>query len=116
MAKLTLSSLGPMLKEKREGRGIREIAKEIGISPATLSRVENGKEPDLDTFRKICQWLRVDPNEVLGYKTMKVDDNTARDNTVYAHLRADRNLDRDTIQALAEMILRARKMIAERIR
>lgn len=116
MAKLSLSSLGPMLKEKRQGKGIREIAKEIGISPATLSRVENGKEPDLGTFRKICQWLKVDPNEVLGYKTMTVDDTTTRDSALYAHLRADRNLDRETTRALAEMILRARKMIAERIR
>ena len=29
-------------------------------------RVERGNLPDLDTFKKICQWLEVDPGQVLG--------------------------------------------------
>lgn len=32
---------------------------EIGISKATLSRIENGKTPEIDTFLKICDWLGV---------------------------------------------------------
>ncbi len=37
--------------------GVREAAKIIGTSPATLSRCENGKLPDLITYANICFWL-----------------------------------------------------------
>lgn len=39
--------------------GVREAAKEIGISPATLSRCENGKEPDVYTYFYCCRWLEM---------------------------------------------------------
>jgi transcriptional regulator with XRE-family HTH domain len=41
-------------------------AGEIGVSPATLSRIEHGRVPDLDTLRKVCAWLDVDPAGYLG--------------------------------------------------
>ena len=45
-----------MARERRR-IGVREIAEEIGISAATLSRVENGKTPDIETVFKVCIWL-----------------------------------------------------------
>ena len=38
-----------------------EAGKQIGISKATVSRVESGKLPDIETFIKICIWLETDP-------------------------------------------------------
>lgn len=35
-----------------------EAAKEIGISKPTLSRLEQGKLPDIITFGKVVLWLR----------------------------------------------------------
>jgi transcriptional regulator with XRE-family HTH domain len=115
MAKLSLTSLGTMLKDKRRDKGIREVAAEIGVSSATLSRIENGKIPDLKTFSKICNWLQIDPSEVLGCKGVVEQQKGLRSKTVLAHLRADKDLDKETLQALTEMILRARTMISERI-
>ena len=40
---MTLLRLGALLRERRGGRGIREVAQEIGVSPATLTRVEGGR-------------------------------------------------------------------------
>lgn len=57
-----------LLATKRAGRGLRETAKEIGISSATLSRVERGKEPSLLNFVKLCKWLEVDPGPILGFR------------------------------------------------
>lgn len=34
-----------------------EAAKEIGISKATLSRIEKSKMPDMETFCKVCKWV-----------------------------------------------------------
>lgn len=114
MAKLSLTNLGTAVKDKRGNRGIREIAAEMEISSATLSRVENGKIPDLKTFSKICRWLKVDASDILGCRVMPGSEKGAKEATVAVHLRADKDLDKDTLSALTEMILRARAMIAER--
>lgn len=57
-------ALGAMVSSKRkwDELGLRDAAKLIGTSPATLSRVENGKLPDLITCKMICNWLHVDMN------------------------------------------------------
>ena len=58
--RLIPSCLQLMLKDKRGNKGLRAIAQEIGgVSFATLSRIEQGKIPDVDTFVKICKWLGV---------------------------------------------------------
>lgn len=55
-----------MIQQKRGGRGVRAVAKEIGISFATLSRMERGRAPRVDTLKKICAWLQIDPALYLG--------------------------------------------------
>lgn len=44
----------------RRGLGLRLRAAgdELVVSAATLSRVERGEKPDIDTFVKICIWAR----------------------------------------------------------
>jgi transcriptional regulator with XRE-family HTH domain len=37
--------------------GVRDLAPEIGTSAATLSRIERGYLPDVETFMKIQHWL-----------------------------------------------------------
>lgn len=53
--------LATAVKEKRRDLelGLRAAGKEIGVSAATLSRVENKKEPDINTMAKICLWLDI---------------------------------------------------------
>ncbi len=54
-----MQRLGDLLRKWRihEERGIRDIAEEIGISAATLSRVENGEMMDGLTLKRILCWL-----------------------------------------------------------
>ena len=42
----------------RTGRrfGIREAAREIGISPATLRRIEAGHTPSVPVLWRVCLW------------------------------------------------------------
>jgi transcriptional regulator with XRE-family HTH domain len=79
---------------------VRAVAKEIGISHGTLSRVERGYMPDLETFSKICKWLDIDAGEVLGCKSPQ--EPTAPN--VSVHFRKDQALPPKTAQALANMI------------
>lgn len=54
-------SLSELITEKRKlkGTGLRPSAKEIGISPTTLLKIEQGYHPDPKTLIKICAWLKV---------------------------------------------------------
>lgn len=112
MARLTVQQLGERLRRERGERGIREVATEIGVSPATLSRVERGNVPDLDTFGKLCRWLRVDPGEVLGVDIPR-DESPSDGVTATAHFRADQITSPELAKALAELILAAQRMLAK---
>src|SRR5712691_7006884 len=104
MPKITFQTLGKKLADKRGGKGIRETAREIGISHGTLSRLERGYLPDLDTFKRICAWLEISPNDVLGVQTQSQPVPN-----VAVHFRKKQALSPVTAHALAEMILAAQR-------
>jgi len=104
--KQNIEIFGRKVEQSRAKRGVREVATEIGVSPATLSRVERGFMPDLETFGKICRWLKVDPAEILGVK-----DVVSKRPAVAVHFRKDQTLRPTTAQALAEMILAAQRAV-----
>ena len=54
--------LGKMLADFRYANrmGVRELAKEIGLSSATLNRIENGKPCNGDSIAKLMIWLFTD--------------------------------------------------------
>ena len=108
MAKVHLSQIGTLVRERRGPRGVREVASEIGISAATLSRVENGKQPDLGTFEKLCRWLKISPSEFLDTgDDIDAASTSPSPMVATAHLRAKRQISPELAQALGEMIVRA---------
>lgn len=118
MARVNLLRLGKMVRERRGDRGIRKVASDIGVSPATLSRVERGKLPDLDTFSKICEWLEVDPGEMLEMKKgimSKKQEQPSSQVVVAAHLRADPAQDPDAAHDIAQLIMAAQGTLVQRV-
>ena|SRR5882762_2365332 len=110
--------LGAMLRDRRGRLGIREASKGIGISPATLVRVEAGRMPDLETFQKICAWLRVNPAEILDIPT-DVDSSAGSANSspvVAVHLRADKTLPPEAASDIAALIVVAHQELMRRTR
>lgn len=63
MSALDLAGLYDRLDAKRETLGIswREVAKQTGLSPSTISRMTNGHKPSVDAFLKILEWVGDDP-------------------------------------------------------
>lgn len=51
--------LGEVIRlwRKMSDKGIREVAKEIGVSHGTLSRIERGEPMEGDTLAKVLKWL-----------------------------------------------------------
>lgn len=101
---LPLEEFGRLVARKRGSRGIRAVAEEAGVSPATLSRVQNGHMPDLATFAKVCRWLDCDPAEFLGINAPAPG---APQKVV--HFRKKRTVVPETAQSLAELILAAQR-------
>lgn len=90
-----------MLRSKRGSRGLRVVAEEIGgVSASTLSRIEQGNVPDIDTFMRLCDWLEVSPE----FFTNAPKATKPTSSILAAHLRADRTLPPETAEALIRMI------------
>lgn len=99
--KVDSEKLSTFVKTKRGSKKLTEAAEEIGdISIATISRIENGRLPDLSTFFKICDWLEMPPNTFYYSQ----GETSSRQSEILTHLRADRNLKPDVADALARMI------------
>ena len=109
MIKVTLQNLGTIVREKRGSRGLRAVASEVGTSAPTLSRIESGKMPDLQTFGKLCRWLELDPAMLLDVTAQPAD--TTPSNVAVAHLKAKREINPNTARALANAILKAQLML-----
>jgi transcriptional regulator with XRE-family HTH domain len=93
-----------MLKNKRADKGLRVLANEINVSAATLSRIEQGKVPDVDTFIRICKWLNVATDTFIAEASNSINDVVSSKDQVVAHLRADRELSKDTVEFLIRLI------------
>lgn len=118
-----LDEIGSLIRQKRrtERLTLEEASQQIGVSPATLSRLERrtfasapGQQvptPDMRTLAAIADWLEI---VVAGSGFTPVASPIGRGdpvvtsvpNAVEAHLRADRNLD-PTNAALLARIFRA---------
>ena len=108
---LNTAKLAAMVRAKRGEIGLRDTAakmeQSVGkISPATLSRIEQGKAPDVETFLRICRWLGVEPSELstAGSGNAKAAPKRETLEVVEAHLRADKTLSPETTNTLVEMI------------
>lgn len=40
-------------------KALRDIAKESGVSTATILRVGSGKGPDVESFMRLCKWMGI---------------------------------------------------------
>lgn len=103
-----VDKLAERILQKRAGKGIRATAVDVGVSPATLSRVENGKIPDLETFGKICGWLGDDPAIYLGLQNKAIASPKFR-----VHFKKGATMEKDSAVALGEMILLAQRAVLE---
>lgn len=102
MPEIRLDTLGATVRNTRGAKGIRAAASEIGVSTATLSRIENGHLPDLETFRRICEWLGADPSSVLGFQ--RAGNVTP---VTMVHFKKKKTQSQKTLRTLGEMIAAA---------
>lgn len=66
--------IGKIIKKRRKSLGLThaEVAKSASIGQSTLSQIENGTSPTLDTYIKICDALGIEPAELLKDPISKI--------------------------------------------
>ena len=100
---MDIDKLAQFVVRTRGSMGIRAAAKEIGISPTTLSRIERGHVPDLRTLDKVCEWVGEDPAKFTGIGGLQI---AFKKNTAVSQ---------DTAKSLANLIELASKRFAAEI-
>src|SRR6266508_539543 len=65
---LDVNALHGALDAERRARDMswRQLAKEVGVSPSTLTRLANGHRPDVDAFAALVHWLGVPAERFLA--------------------------------------------------
>ena len=69
---MDIGELGNILSRRRGNMGVRAAAREIGISPSTLSRIEKGHVPDVGTLERVCDWIGEEPSKFTGIGNLQI--------------------------------------------
>jgi len=98
-------------RRKRKELSWRDVAKEAGVSASTLTRMAQGKRPDVDGFAALVDWLGVPADDFLkpaNLKKAKKADPVAMFSTF---LRASKELDEQSVEFLEDILQAAWKRV-----
>ncbi len=82
------------------GLSVREASSQASVPPATFSRVEQGRSPDLATFQKLVAWLGLPPERF--FRLTKRTESTP--DAIDAHLRLDPSLTPEGAEVIAGLV------------
>jgi transcriptional regulator with XRE-family HTH domain len=102
-------ALHAALDAARESRNLswRQLAREIEVSPSTMSRLANGLKPDVNAFVAMVRWLNlpaerfmVEPNE--GHRAPRDQPDLVAE--LAPLLRARKDLTKEDVEHLEQII------------
>ena len=89
------------VRAKRGTRSLRSVVSEIeGVSLSTVSRIENGKVPDIQTFIRLCYWLEASPDDFSRDVPMPQGQGRSTFEQIVVLLRMDTSLDAEVTDAI----------------
>lgn len=91
----------------------RQVAKAAGVSPSTLTRMQQGKSPDVNTFTALSRWLNIPAEK---FHTDKSHPAHASDDpmaVVSTLLRGQKKMNPKALAALQELVNAAFKLSKE---
>lgn len=89
----------------RATRGLtwRRVADEAGVSSSTLTRIGQGRRPDVESFASLVTWAGLSGDDFLG--GVRVARSLAPLVEVAASLRADPNLSPEAVAVLEALLV-----------
>ena len=80
----------------------KKVAEQAKVSASTLTRIAQGKRPDVDTLAALCRWSGLSADDfIAGRDNAQKAEPLAQ---VMAHLRADKNISPEGAKAIEIMI------------
>ena len=116
VAQLDVKTLFAALDQRRQSLKMswRQAAAEAGVSPSTLTRLGQGKRPDVTSFAALVKWLGVSSEHFLsGVRASRPKDQDFL-TVVSAHLRARKELSPKSAEALEDIIRAAYNRLKDR--
>lgn len=97
-----LGELGSLIAQRRAelGLSLRDASRQAGVPVATLARVEQGRTPDLATFRRLVEWLGVPPERF--FRATERTANTP--DAIAVHLKMDPALSPEAADKIAGIV------------
>lgn len=81
----------------------KDVSAESGVSASTLTRLSQGKRPDVDSLTSLTHWLGLSADRFMGVRQMAFGGASplAQISTI---IRDDPNLNKDAATALDELV------------
>lgn len=93
------------LDGQRQGKKLtwKQVAAESGVSASTLTRMAQGRRPDLEGLAKLCTWSGLSADDFIRKSSGPVQEpeTLAR---IATYLRADPHLEPETAEMLDQLI------------
>lgn len=91
------------LDGEREARGMtwKQVAEKAKVSASTLTRLSQGKRPDVDSLSALMAWSHLDARQFVGGQTGAKPSSLGQ---VVAQFRADPHLSAESAAALEEVV------------
>ncbi len=90
---------------RREQLKLRHVSEQCGVSFGQLSKIRRGKcKPDLDSFISLVRWLGVPAEQFIKGSPHPSEKNNASEEPLIVHLRAERKLPTEIVNALVTMV------------
>jgi transcriptional regulator with XRE-family HTH domain len=91
------------LDAARAARGLswRDVAKESGVSASSLTRIGQGKRPDVDSLAALCAWSGLDARDFMELEGQQRAEPLA---LISTYLRGDPNLSPDAAEFIDDLV------------
>lgn len=112
--RVDVKALHAALDKARESRGLswRQLAREIGVSASTISRMSNNLKPDVTAFAAMTTWLHMPAESFYvgsGHSSTDLDQEPDLVAQLVPLLRARKDLSGKDVEYLEEVIGAAAK-------
>lgn len=110
---LDVDALTAALDVRRQAESLswRELSKQAGVQPSTLTRMHQGRHPDVSTFIALVKWLGQPAENFYsprGRPSSERKPNPIAEATTL--LRGDKSLSSESLKALEEIVKAAYKL------
>jgi transcriptional regulator with XRE-family HTH domain len=102
------------LDAERQGKRLnwKQVAAATGVSASTLTRMGQGKRPDVDSLAALCAWAGLDADMFITGHTNRADTEPLA--MISTYLRGDPNLSDEAATALDQLVKATYARLRER--